>query len=132
MQKEKDMRTNKIRSTDEYLALLSEEQRGTLEKLRKDIKTAAPKAEEYLYYHLPAFRLDGSLVVAYGAAANHCALYPGSSSTVEELKEELKAYQTSKGTIRFPSNKPLPTTLVRKVVRARIAENEARRKRPKK
>lgn len=126
------MRTNKINSTDEYLALLGTEQRVTLEKLRKDIKAAAPKAEEYLYYHLPAFRLDGSLVVAYGAGASHCALYPGSSSTVEELKDELKAYQTSKGTIRFPSNKPLPATLVRKVVRARIAENEARRKRPRK
>ena len=123
------MRTNKISSTDEYLALLSQEQRAALEKLRKDIKAAAPKAEEYLYYHLPAFRFDGSLVVAYGAAAKHCALYPGSSSTVKELSEELKSYDTSKGTIRFPANKPLSAALVRKVVKARIAENQARQKR---
>ena len=89
-----------------------------------DIRAAAPEAEECISYGLPAFRLNGKLLVAFGAARNHCAFYPMSSSAVENHKSELKAYSTSKGTIRFPAGRPLPTTLVRKLVKARIAENE--------
>jgi uncharacterized protein YdhG (YjbR/CyaY superfamily) len=81
---------------------------------------AAPKAEECISYQLPAFRLNGKFLVAYGAATNHCAFYPG--STVKALKDELKSYDTSKGTIRFSADKPLPAALVRKVVRLRIEE----------
>jgi len=84
------------------------------------IKAAAPKAEECLSYQLPAFRLNGKFLVAYGAAANHCAFYPG--SVLEAIKNELKDYDTSKGTIRFPASRPLPATLVRKLVRFRIAK----------
>jgi uncharacterized protein YdhG (YjbR/CyaY superfamily) len=68
------------------------------------------------------------MLVGFGAAAKHCALYLMSSSTVETYKDELKGYDTSKGTIRFPADKPLPAALVRKLVKARIAENEARDK----
>ena len=81
---------------------------------------AAPKAEECITYNLPAFRLNGKFLVAYGAATNHCAFYPG--STVKTLKNELKSYDTSKGTIRFSANKPLPSALVRKLVKLRIEE----------
>jgi uncharacterized protein YdhG (YjbR/CyaY superfamily) len=113
---------------DEYLADVSPDQRAALEKLRKTIKAAVPKAEEGISYGLAAFRLNGKPLVAFGAAASHCAFYPMSSSTVEAHKDELKDYDTSKGTIRFQADKPLPVALVRKLVQARIAENEGRTK----
>ena len=112
----------KARTIDEYLAGLSDDQRAALEKLRKTIRAAAPKAEECISYQLPAFRLNGVLV-AFGATGNHCAFYPLSSSTVATHKDELKDYDTSKGTIRFQPDHPLPAALVRKLVKARIAEN---------
>lgn len=115
----------RIKTIDEYLAALSDDKRAALEKLRKTIKAAAPKAEECISYGVPTFRQDGNLV-AFGATANHCAFYPMSSSTVEAHEHELRNYDTSKGTIRFPADKPLPTALVRKMVKARIAENERR------
>ena len=108
------------KSHDDYLAAVTEDKRGALQKLRKAIKRAAPKAEECISYQVPAFRLNGKFLVAYGAATNHCAFYPG--STVKGLKDELKSYDTSKGTIRFSANKPLPSALVRKLVRLRIEE----------
>lgn len=107
---------------DEYLATLRADQRAALEKLRKAIRAAAPKAEECISYQLPAFRQNGMLV-GFGATAKHCAFYLMSASTVEAHQDELKDYDTSKGTIRFPAEKPLPAALVRKLVRARIAEN---------
>jgi len=113
----------KPRTIDEYLAALSDEKRTALESLRKTIRTAAPKAEECISYHLPAFRLGGRMLVAFGATANHCAFYLMSSSTVKAHKDELENYDTSKGTIRFQADKPLPATLVRKLVKARVAEN---------
>lgn len=97
--------------------------REALEKLRRVIKSVAPKAEECISYQLPAFRLDGRMLVFFGAARNHCAFYPG-SFPIEALKEELAAYDTSKGTIRFQAHRPLPVTLVRKLVKARIAQNQ--------
>ena len=114
----------KPRTIDEYLAPLSNEKRAALEKLRRAIRSAAPKAEECISYQIPAFRLGGRLLVAFGAAANHCAFYPG-ASPVEAHKDELKAYDTSKGTIRFQADKPLPAALVRKLVKTRIAKKTA-------
>ena len=112
----------KPKTIDEYLAALSDDKRAALEKLRKTIRAAAPKAEECISYQLAAFRQNGMLV-AFGATANHCAFYLMSSSTVAAHKDELKDYDTSKGTIRFQADKPLPAALVRKLVKARIAEN---------
>jgi uncharacterized protein YdhG (YjbR/CyaY superfamily) len=113
----------KPQTIDGYLSALSDEQRKALEKLRKSIKAAAPRAEECISYQLPAFRLDGRMLVAFGARANHCAFYPMSSTTVKAHAAALEGYDTSKGTIRFGADKPLPGTLVRKLVKARIAEN---------
>jgi uncharacterized protein YdhG (YjbR/CyaY superfamily) len=121
----------KPKTFDEYLAALYDDQRAALQRLRKIIRAAAPKAEECISYGLAAFRLNGRLLVALGAAANHCALYPGSGSTVAEFKGELKGYETTKGSIHFQPGKPLPAALVRKVVKARIAENERRGKKTK-
>jgi uncharacterized protein YdhG (YjbR/CyaY superfamily) len=115
----------KAKTIDEYLAALNDDQRAALEKLRKTIRAAAPKAEECISYQLPAFRLNGMLV-AFGATGSHCAFYPMSASTVEAHKNELEGYETSKGTIRFRPDKPLPAALVRKLVKARIVENEER------
>jgi len=113
-------KTNKPKTHDDYLAALTEDKRAALQKLRKAIKTAAPKAEECISYQLPAFRLNGKFLVAYGAGANHCGFYPGSVG--QAFKKELKGYDTSKGTVRFSADKPLPAVLVRKLVRLRIEE----------
>ena len=115
----------KPENIDEYLAALSDDQRAALQKLRKTIQTAAPKAEECISYRLAAFRHNGMLV-AFGATGSHCAFYLMSSSTVAAYKKELEGYDTSKGTIRFQPDKPLPAALVRKLVKARLAENEKR------
>jgi len=111
---------------DEYLAPLSPEKRAALEKLRRAIRSAAPKAEECISYRISDFRLDGRLLVAFGVAMNHCAFYPG-AHPVEAHEDELAAYDTSKGTIRFQPDSPLPATLVRKLVKTRIAEHAAKR-----
>jgi uncharacterized protein YdhG (YjbR/CyaY superfamily) len=114
----------KPQTIDEYLAPLSKEKRAALEKLRRAIKAAVPRAEECISYQIPAFRLGGRILVWFGAATNHCAFYPG-ALPIEVHKDELKAYDTSKGTVRFQADRPLPATLVRKLVKARIAEYAA-------
>jgi uncharacterized protein YdhG (YjbR/CyaY superfamily) len=114
----------KPKSIDEYLAPLRVDQRAALEKLRKMIHAAVPGAEEYIGYGLAAFRLNGKPLVAFGATANHCAFYLMSGSTVDDFADDLKKYDTSKGTIRFAADKPLPAALVKKLVKARIVETE--------
>src|SRR5438034_6428382 len=101
----------KPRTIDEYLAALSDDKRAALEKLRKLIRATAPTAEECISYQIPAFRQNGMLV-GFGATANHCAFYLMSSSAVEAHKHELSGYDTSKGTIRFQADEPLPASLV--------------------
>jgi len=120
------MRMTSPQSIDDYLAGLSVEKRAALQYLRRAIKVAAPKAVECISYGIPAFRLDGRVLVHIGAAAKHCAFYPG-AHPIEAHKKALAAYDTSKGTIRFPPDAPLPATLVRKLVKTRIAEQAARR-----
>jgi uncharacterized protein YdhG (YjbR/CyaY superfamily) len=110
---------------DEYLASLSADRRGALQKLRKTIRAAAPGVEECISYGMPGFRYKGRMLVWFGAAANHCAFYPG--GVVQEHAEALKAFKTSKGTIRFQPDQPLPAALVRKIVKERIARNEQRK-----
>ena len=119
--------TAKRKTVSGYLASLSTENRAALNKLRKDIRAAVPGAEECISYQMPAFRFDGRMLVWYGAWENHCALYPGTS--IEPFKKELGRFDTgSKGTIRFQTDDPLPATLVRRLVKARIAQNAALRK----
>lgn len=113
--------SRKPQTIDEYLARLSDEKRAALEKLRKAIKVAAPGAEECISYQMPAFRINGRTLLWFGAATSHCAFYPG-ALPIEVHKAELKKSEIRKGTIRFLANKPLPATLVRKLVKTRIAE----------
>ncbi|HEY9164697.1 MAG TPA: DUF1801 domain-containing protein [Candidatus Kryptonia bacterium] len=119
----------KSKTVDEYIAALDDDKRAALKKLQKIIKGVAPKAEECISYQLPAFRLDGRMLVWFGAGANHCAFYPG--GVVERYKDELKGFKTSKGTIQFQPDKPIPVALVKKIVKARIAENKSRNTRQK-
>jgi uncharacterized protein YdhG (YjbR/CyaY superfamily) len=108
---------------DEYLARVSPDQRALLQKLRKTIHAVAPKAEECISYGIPAFRLNGRSLVLFGAWASHCSFYPGSSTTLKKFRSDLKSFQITKGTIRFSPDNPLPLALVKKLVKARIAEN---------
>jgi uncharacterized protein YdhG (YjbR/CyaY superfamily) len=111
----------KAKTVDEYLAALPTDQRGALERLRAAIRAAAPRAQECMSYQMPAFRLDGKMLVWYGATAKHCAFYPG--AVVGDFADELAGYGTSKGTVRFQPERPLPIALVRKLVKARIAKS---------
>jgi uncharacterized protein YdhG (YjbR/CyaY superfamily) len=121
----------KPRSIDDYLARAKPAQRAALEKLRKTIHAVAPNVEESINYGLAGFKLNGRPLVYFGAWANHCALYPATSALAKKFQDQLKNFETSKGTIRFTSDKPLPTALVRKLVKARIAENKVPRRKSK-
>ena len=112
------------RDVDDYLAAAPEEARATLEKLRKTLKATAPEANEVISYRIPTYKHHGMLV-GFGATKNHCAFYVMSTSVMDAHKAELKPYDTGKGTIRFPAGNPLPDELVTKLIKARIAENEA-------
>jgi len=114
---------NKPRTIDEYLSRANPEQRAVLEKLRQTIHSIAPTVEEVISYGLAGFKLNGRPLVYFGAWANHCAFYPASSALAKRFQGQLKGFETSKGTIRFSPDKPLPTALVKKLVKARIAEN---------
>ena len=122
----------KLKTIDNYLAGVTPDQRAALQKLRETIHTVTPKAEECISYGIPAFRLNGRSLVFFGAWANHCAFYPGSSKTLKKFRNELRTFQTSKGTLRFSPDKPMPVALVKKLLKARIAENNARANRNRK
>jgi uncharacterized protein YdhG (YjbR/CyaY superfamily) len=114
---------------DEYLARVPEPARSTLHRIRAAIRSAVPaEATEAISYGMPAFRYKGPLL-GYAAFSNHCGLYPMSPAVIVAFKDELKDFQTSKGTIRFPVDKPLSAALVKKLVKARIAENERKKQR---
>jgi uncharacterized protein YdhG (YjbR/CyaY superfamily) len=110
------------RDVDEYLAGVPKEARVVLEKLRQTIKAAAPMASEVISYQMPMYKHHG-MVIGFAAFKDHCSIFPG-SAVMDAHKEELKRYSTSKGTIRFPVNKPLPAALVKKLVKMRIRENQ--------
>ena len=116
-------------NVDEYLAGVPEPARSTLSKVRAAIRSAAPReATEAISYGIPTFKYQGSLV-AFGSFSNHCSLFPMSLAVMAAFKNELKGFYTSKGTIRFPIDKPLPAALVKKLVKARLAEKERKKRR---
>jgi uncharacterized protein YdhG (YjbR/CyaY superfamily) len=115
-----------IAEVEAYLARVPEPARGTLRKMRAMIRAAAPKAAtEAISYKIPSFQYKGALVW-YAAFKNHCSFFPMNLSLLDEFGEELKKYKTSKGTIQFPVDEPLPKTLVTRIVKARAALNEAK------
>ncbi len=117
--------TDPATEIDAFLATVPDEARAALDKLRDSIRAAAPDATERIGYGTPAFYYKGRPLVSVGAAKNHCSFYVQSPAVMEELQDELRGYETSKGTIRFPASKPLPTALVKKLVQARMKETDA-------
>jgi len=113
---------------DEYLARVPKPARNTLKKIRAMIRSAVPpEATEVISYGMPAFKHKGVLVW-YAAFSNHCSLFP-TAAVIEAFKKELKGFSISKGTIQFPTDKPLPAALVRKMVKARVAQVEGKKRR---
>ncbi|MBS1772158.1 MAG: DUF1801 domain-containing protein [Bacteroidetes bacterium] len=118
------MDSKKFTTIDEYHALAPKAVRDIMDDMRATIKQAAPKATEVISYNMPAFKQNGVLVY-YAAAKEHIGFYP-TSAPIVVFKEELAKYKTSKGAIQFPLDKPLPKTLIKKIVKYRIAEDEAK------
>ena len=117
---------------DEYLANVPEPARSTLNKIRSTIRSAAPaEATEAISYGMPAFKYKGSLM-AFAAFSKHCSLFPMNSSLIKTYQKELEGFETSKGTIHFPVDKPLPAALLKRLVKARVAEQDQREKAKKK
>lgn len=118
------MKSGKAAKTvDEYLASAPEPARSTLQHIRKVIKSVVPKeTTEVISYGIPMFKFNGMLV-GYAAFAKHCSLFPTGSGVIEKFAKELEGYRTSRGTIQFPSDKPLPDALVKKIVKQRVKEN---------
>lgn len=115
------------KSVDEYLANVPEPARSTLKKIRAVVRSAVPKeSTEVISYQIPAFKYKGMLLW-YAAFSDHCSLFPGSSSVTKRFANELKSFETSKGTIRFPLDKPPPAALIKKLVKARVAQNESKK-----
>jgi uncharacterized protein YdhG (YjbR/CyaY superfamily) len=111
---------------DAYLALVPQPARTTLEKVRSTILSVVPaETTEGISYGMPAFRYKGALV-GYAAFKDHCSFFPMQASLIDEMKDELKSYRTAKGTLQFPREKPLPASLLKKMVKLRVAENEIR------
>jgi uncharacterized protein YdhG (YjbR/CyaY superfamily) len=112
------------KNVDEYLAGIPEPAFSTLKHIRAVIRSVVPaETTEVISYGIPMFKYNGMLV-GYAAFKSHCSLFPTGSSVLDQFEKELSGYRTSKGTIQFPSDKPLPEALVRKIVKARVKENE--------
>ena len=111
----------KFKTVEEYIATFPKEIQELLESMRSIIKSAAPKAEEQISYNMPAFQLD-KMLVYYAAWHSHIGFYP-TASGIEEFKEDLSKYENSKGAIKFPIDKPLPASLITKIVKFRVKEN---------
>ncbi len=111
---------------DDYLDGVPDEMRALLERLRKTIRSAAPRAVEAISYQMPTFKYQGRALLAFAAFKNHCSIFPMSYAFIRAHEDELKPYYTSKGTIRFTVEKPLPAALVKQLVKTRMKEIEAR------
>ena len=118
----------KAKTVEQYLAQTQEPARSTLNRVRETIRSAVPTdVEEVMSYGIPAFKWK-KMVVWYAAFADHCSLFP-TASVIAKFKEELTDYRVSKGTIHFAVDKPLPANLVRKMVKARLADIEGKKER---
>ena len=116
----------KPKTVGEYLVRVPEPARSTLNKIRSTIRSAVPaETEEVISYGIPAFKFK-QVVVWYAAFSDHCSLFP-TASVIDMFKDELKSYRVSKGTIHFPVDKPLPATLLKKMVRARLRKIEGKK-----
>jgi uncharacterized protein YdhG (YjbR/CyaY superfamily) len=117
----------KAKTIDAYLGTLRGPKRGALDALRATIHKVVPRAEECISYGMPAFRLDGEVVAGFCATAKGCSYYPFSGSTLATLAADLSEYGGTKGALHFDPKAPLPPALVRKLIRARVAETKGQR-----
>jgi uncharacterized protein YdhG (YjbR/CyaY superfamily) len=123
------MTGNAAKTVEEYLAGTPEPARSTLEKMRATIRSVAPKeTTEVISYGIPTFRYKKGLV-AIAAFKDHCSFFPMGSSVLDDFQEELSTFRVTKGTLHFPLDKPLPAALVRKIVKARVAQNDRKKNR---
>ncbi len=109
---------------DEYLASVDRDKRVMLEKLRQTIRKIIPGADECISYAMPAFRLRGKVIAGFAAPRKGCSYFPFSGSTLATLADELRGYDKTKSALHFTPDKPLPTVLVRRLLKARIAETQ--------
>ena len=116
-------------TVDEYIARLPEDRRADMALLRATIRAAAPDATEVITYKMPGFKAHGTFLVSYDAFKRHYSLFPASQVVVDELGDAIQPYLAGRGTIRFPAGRPIPTDLVTRIVKARLAE-VATRSRP--
>lgn len=110
---------------DEYLKTVPEDRRRALEDLRKKIRSLVPGAEECISYRIPAFRLNGKVIAGFCGTSRGCSYFPFSGSTLKALARDLGGYDQTKSSLHFSADKPLPTALVRKLIRVRINETKA-------
>lgn len=119
-----------VRDVESYLRKTPPDARAALQALRQIIKSLVPEAVEVISYQIPTFKLDGRMLVSYAAFAEHCSFFPG-AGPVAAHQHELKSFRTSKGTIRFSCDEPLPASLVKKLVKTRIKLNAIQQKKRK-
>jgi uncharacterized protein YdhG (YjbR/CyaY superfamily) len=118
---------NEAVTVDAYLAMLPDDRRPAMTVLRETINAAAPEATETIAYGMPALRSHGGqFLVSYDAYKRHYSLFPASDAVIEALGDELTPYLAGKGTIRFPADRPMPVSIVRRIVEVRVRENAAR------
>jgi uncharacterized protein YdhG (YjbR/CyaY superfamily) len=112
-------------TVDEFFASLPEPKREAMETLRRTIRAAAPDADEVITYKMPGFKRNGRFLVSYDAFKTHYGLFPASDEVIRGLGDEIAPYVAGKSTIRFPASRPIPADLVTKIIRIRLAENDA-------
>ena len=118
--------TKPASTVDEYISrIIDHNVRSLMNKVRNAIRSAAPKAEEVISYGMPAYKQNGMLVY-FAAFTNHCSLFPASKKVIDDHKQALAAFKTSKGTIQFTVDHPLPFTLIKRIVKQRVQENEVK------
>lgn len=122
------MDKNVAATADEYLARVPEPARTTLEKMRAVVRSAVPEATEAITYGMPTFKYRGRSLVAFAAFKKHCSLFPMSGAVIGKFKDELEGFHTAKGTLQFPLDKPLSAALVKKIIKARMNEIDAKNK----
>lgn len=121
------MKNNNFKSIDEYISTFSKDVQIVLNQVRQTIKRAAPMSTEAISYQMPTFKLNGKNLVHFAAWKNHIGFYPTPSGT-KEFKNELSQYKYAKGSIQFPLDKPMPLSLIAKMVKFRVQENNIKKK----
>ena len=117
-----------FKTVDKYIYAFPKNVQKILEEVRQTIKEIIPQAEELISYQIPTFKLNGSYIIYFAGWKNHISLYPVTDEIKEKFKKEISSYKTSKGTIQFPLDKPMPLSLIKKIVKHKVKENAGKEK----